>query len=109
MYRRASACWIPLSLASLAAIFLVARLGNGSLSDWDESIYAQQAKEMVQRGDWMTPYWGYDLWLNKPPLYLWSAALLFQFFGVSEFWARLPSALSGIALVLLTFSMTASA
>src|SRR5262249_49741867 len=40
---------------------------------------------------------------DKPPLALWEAAVSFRIFGVSEFSARLPVAISATLLVLLTW------
>ena len=71
--------------------------------DWDEAIHAQVAKQMVQGGDWVTPYWGEEYWFRKPLLSIWTRALLFQLFAVNEFWARAGSALCGIGLVILTY------
>jgi 4-amino-4-deoxy-L-arabinose transferase-like glycosyltransferase len=96
--------WAPLVvLCVLASAVLFWRLGSRSLIDWDEAIYAQVAKEMVQNGDWFTLHWGYRPWFEKPPLLIWSTAALFSIFGVSEFWARAASALSGIAVTALVF------
>lgn len=57
---------------------------------------------MVVRGDWLTPHWNFQLWFEKPPLLMWTMAAGFRFFEVSEFWSRVPSALAGFGLVLLT-------
>ncbi len=95
--------WLGFSLAFLALIALFLRLGVGSLSSWDEAIYAQIAREMVESGDWLTPSWGYTPFFDKPPLYLWLEAVCFRLLGVSEFAARAPSALAGIGVVVLTF------
>lgn len=35
--------------------------------DWDESIYAEVGREMVEKGS-LTPLWQYQTWLDKPPL-----------------------------------------
>ena len=94
-----------LILATACAVFW--KLGSGSLAAWDEAIYAQVAKEMAQGGDWLTPHWSYQVWFEKPPLLIWVTACFFRLFGVSEFWARAASALSGIGVVLLTYSMGA--
>ena len=90
-------------LVLIAASALLWDLGAGSLAAWDEAIYAQVSKEMVRSGDWLTPRWEYQPWFEKPPLFLWITALLYRLFGVSEFWARAPSALSGVALVGLAY------
>lgn len=90
-------------LAALAALVLLWRLGQGSLSDWDEAVYAQAAKEMLQGGDWLVLHYQYKIWMDEPPLLVWLTAIFFQLFGINEFWSRAASAFSGIALVVLTY------
>lgn len=90
-------------LFSLSAIVLLWKLGQRSLEDWDEAIYAQVSKEIVQNGDWITLHYGYVPWFHKPPLFMWSTAAFFQLFGVDEFWARAASALSGVALIAIIY------
>jgi 4-amino-4-deoxy-L-arabinose transferase-like glycosyltransferase len=100
----------PLPWLILTAAFaLLWKLGAGSLAAWDEAIYAQVSKEMAQGSDWLTPHWEYKPWFEKPPLLMWVTALLYRVFGISEFWARVPSALSGIALIGVTYSIGKSA
>jgi len=87
----------------IAAFALLGNLGTGTLAAWDEAIYAQVSKEIVQSGDWLTLHWEYQPWFEKPPLFMWITALVFHLFGVSEFWARFPSALAGFALIAVTY------
>ena len=102
--RKRSSNFLPISLLIvIAALALLWKLGTGSLAAWDEAIYAQVSKEVVQSGDWLTLHWEYQPWFEKPPLFIWITAILYRLFGVSEFWARVPSALSGIALIGLTY------
>ena len=58
----------------------------------DEPRYAQVAREMMQRHDWVTPtLWGKP-WLEKPPLYYWLTELAYKAAGGVHDWAaRLPS------------------
>ncbi len=73
------------------------------LDDPNEGQYAEVAREMIERGDWMSPHLNYVLFLNKPPLSYWAIATSYQLFGISEAAARLPSAIAGwltVALVL---------
>src|SRR5919107_2084971 len=101
---RVSSNLLPLSLlVSVAAFALLWKLGASSLAAWDEAIYAQVSKEMARGGDWLTPHWAHQPWFEKPPLLIWTTAILFKLFGVSEFWARAASALSGVALVVVTY------
>jgi 4-amino-4-deoxy-L-arabinose transferase-like glycosyltransferase len=71
------------------------------LHSWDEAVYAESAKEMVQDHDWLTPHWNNQPFLQKPPLFIWSTALMFKLFGVSETAARATSALAGVGCVVL--------
>jgi 4-amino-4-deoxy-L-arabinose transferase-like glycosyltransferase len=89
----------------ISCLALFWKLGAGSLAAWDEAIYAQVSKEIVQGGDWLTLHWNYRMWFEKPPLFMWITALFYRLFGASELWARMPSALSGIALLLVAYSI----
>src|SRR5436309_1244284 len=95
--------WLLLALLLCATVMLLWNLGAHPLKNWDESIYAEVAKEMVRTGDWLTPHWNSRPWFEKPPLYLWLAATSFKLFGITEFAARLPSALSGVGLVAIVY------
>jgi len=86
-------------LATLtAALALLPLLGRKPLTDWDEAIYAEVSREMLGHS-WLVPHWNAALWLEKPPLMLWITAVFFHLFGVTEFWSRAASALSGVATV----------
>ncbi len=90
---------ISAALATFAAcLILLPFLGHRPLTDWDEGIYAEISREMLAHG-WLVPFWNQAVWLEKPPLMLWITAVFFKIFGVSDFWARAGSALSGAALV----------
>jgi 4-amino-4-deoxy-L-arabinose transferase-like glycosyltransferase len=82
----------------LPALVILTLLGHNRLTDWDEGIYAQVSREMLQSG-WLVPHWNSLVWIDKPPLTYWITALFFKLFGVSEFTARIGSALSAITLV----------
>ncbi|HJY88553.1 MAG TPA: glycosyltransferase family 39 protein [Candidatus Acidoferrales bacterium] len=73
---------------------LFSHLGVLGLVGPDEPRYAAVAREMAERGDWVTPRLYSQPWFEKPILYYWAAATAFRAFGVSEFAARLPSAIS---------------
>jgi 4-amino-4-deoxy-L-arabinose transferase-like glycosyltransferase len=108
MWRAGSSTSLALDIALLlllSALMLLIRLDHGSLDDWDEAIYAQMAREMLQADEWLVPHLGYEPFLHKPPLYIWFVASSFESLGISEFSARLPSALAGIALVVLTYAI----
>lgn len=65
----------------------------------DEPRYAQIAREMFDRGDWVTPTLGGFSWFEKPALLYWLQIGSYSIFGVNEFAARLPSAIFGILTI----------
>ncbi len=89
-------------LIILALILLFAHQQRHPLR-FDEAIYAQVSKEMVERGEWFTPHFNGKQWFEKAPGYLWVTALFFKLFGVTEFWARFASTLSGLGVLLLAY------
>lgn len=86
-----------------AALLLFYHLGIRTLDDWDEAIYAQISREIVNTGDWLTLHWGGSEWFHKPPFFMWLTAIAYQFLGVSEFSARVVSALAGVGVVGCTY------
>jgi 4-amino-4-deoxy-L-arabinose transferase-like glycosyltransferase len=74
-------------------------LGAFGLVGADEPRYAQVAREMLERSDWVTPTLLGKPWLEKPPLYYWEAMVSFRAFGVSDRAARLPGAFDAVMLV----------
>lgn len=66
----------------------------------DESRYAQVAREMFERGDWITPTLGGFNWFEKPALLYWMEIASYHIFGVTEFAARFGSALFGLGTIL---------
>lgn len=65
----------------------------------DEPRYSQVAREMFERGDWVTPTLGGFDWFEKPALLYWMQIAAYNIFGVSEFAARLGPALFGLGTV----------
>jgi 4-amino-4-deoxy-L-arabinose transferase-like glycosyltransferase len=65
----------------------------------DEPRYAQVAREMFERNDWVTPTLGGFDWFEKPALLYWLQIVSYRIFGVSEFAARFGSALFGLGTV----------
>jgi 4-amino-4-deoxy-L-arabinose transferase-like glycosyltransferase len=90
-------------LIACCAFFFLWRLASFGLIGADEPRYAQVAREMFARHDWITPTLGGSVWLEKPPLYYWQAILAYRIFGVSDWAARLPSVLDATLLVFLVY------
>ncbi|MEK7205580.1 MAG: glycosyltransferase family 39 protein, partial [candidate division NC10 bacterium] len=86
--------WAPLLLVAGTAMFYLARLGLAGLYDPNEGMYAEIPREMVLLGDWLTPRFNFIRYFEKPPLLYWLTALAYQLFGITEFSARLATALA---------------
>ena len=97
-----------LILLLLGVLTFLAGLGRPAITDADEAYYAEAAREMVERGDWLTPHFNYRYRFEKPVLYYWLTAATYLLAGPTEWAARLWSALSGIGLTMLTWSIARS-
>jgi 4-amino-4-deoxy-L-arabinose transferase-like glycosyltransferase len=60
----------------------------------DEPRYAEVAREIVERGDWLVLHLCGEVYAQKPPLLYWIAAGLGWISGWSEFWMRLVTPLA---------------
>jgi len=92
-----------LLLAGFCAFLFFYGLSNFGLIGADEPRYAQIAREMLERHDWVTPVLGGQPWLEKPPLYYWQAMIAYRIFGVSDWTARLPSAVDATLMVVVIY------
>jgi 4-amino-4-deoxy-L-arabinose transferase-like glycosyltransferase len=78
-------------------------LGAFGLTGADEPRYAQIAREMLARHDWIVPTLNGSPWLEKPVLLFWKMMSSYAVFGVSDWAARVPAALNATAVVLGIF------
>ena len=81
-------------------------LGAYPLADTTEARYAEIGRKMVEVGDWITPWfdWNVPFW-GKPPLAFWLSAGSMKLLGAGEFAARLPSFVLGLAILGLVFGL----
>jgi 4-amino-4-deoxy-L-arabinose transferase-like glycosyltransferase len=102
----------PLHLADklLIIIFgcslLLAGLGMRTLTR-HEVLAAYPAREMLLYGHWIVPMYAGIPRIAKPPGMYWLLAGVMKIFGQTEFVARLPSALAGVATGLMIASFAA--
>src|SRR5579872_6205207 len=94
-----------LVLVALAMLVFLTGLGGTRLWDDDETFFAQTAREMFERGDLVVPWFNQTLFSHKPPFMYWMMIGAYHVFGVTEFASRLPSAIFGIASVLLVWRL----
>jgi 4-amino-4-deoxy-L-arabinose transferase-like glycosyltransferase len=64
------------------------------LIDRDEPRFAEASREMIQRSDYVVPYFNNQLRLDKPPLTYWAQVASYRIFGENDFAARFPSAIA---------------
>jgi 4-amino-4-deoxy-L-arabinose transferase-like glycosyltransferase len=89
-----------LLLAGFCTFLFFYGIAQFGLIGADEPRYAQVAREMLERGDWVTPTLGGRPWLEKPPLYYWQAMLVYRVLGVSDAAARIPSCIDATLMVI---------
>jgi 4-amino-4-deoxy-L-arabinose transferase-like glycosyltransferase len=88
-----------LLLAAFCGFLFFYGLGAFGLLGADEPRYAQVAREMLDRSDWVTPTLQGKPWLEKPVLYYWQAMLSFRGFGITDQAARLAAAFDAVVLI----------
>ena len=90
---------------ALAVIWfaLFFRLGNLPLLQPDEGRNAEVAREMKDSGAWLSPSYNGITYLDKPAFYFKAVALSLAAFGNNETAARLPSAIFGLATLVLAY------
>jgi 4-amino-4-deoxy-L-arabinose transferase-like glycosyltransferase len=84
------------------AIYVGCIVSPPSLMDDVDSVQAQIARNMLVSGDWVTARLDGVPYLEKPPLIYWTIALSYKVFGVHDWSARIPMALSALALCWVT-------
>ena len=93
---------LVLLLVSGIAFFF--RLGAVGLFDVDEAVFSEATREMIQSGDWVTPHYNEENRYDKPILIYWLMSASYKVFGVNEWGARIPSAVAGLALLILVYT-----
>ena len=90
-------------VVAVCAFLFFFGLGAFGLVGADEPRYAQVAREMLQRHDYVTPTLNGIAWLEKPALYYWRAMFAFETFGIHDWAARLPSATFALGMITVIF------
>lgn len=98
------ALWLVVIIGFIALYFF--GLNFVPLLGPDEPRYAQIAREMFERNDWLTPTLGGFNWFEKPILLYWMEIIGYNIFGVSEFSARIFSAIFGLLIVFSVYRLT---
>jgi 4-amino-4-deoxy-L-arabinose transferase-like glycosyltransferase len=92
-----------LTVALVAAVvFVGCMISPPSLMDDVDAVQGQIARNMLQSGDWVTARLDGVAYLEKSPLKYWMMAVSFAIFGVHDWAARIPIALSAVLLCWVT-------
>lgn len=88
------------------AIALLAFSGlTYELADPDEGRYAEIPREMIERGDFVTPTLNYAPYFEKPPLLYWLTAASLMAFGEHEWAVRLVPTLFAFLGLLIVYRL----
>ncbi len=90
-------------VAAAAAVIAFTTLGSAALWDEDEPLYAACSWEMLERGDWVVPYYNGEMFPDKPPLMFWMMMSGMEVFGRTEFAVRFWSAVLAVGTALVTY------
>jgi 4-amino-4-deoxy-L-arabinose transferase-like glycosyltransferase len=71
------------------------------LTDRDEARFGEASREMLQRHDYVVPWFNGHYRFDKPVLIYWCQSASYRLFGDNEFGARFPSALFTAATALI--------
>ena len=84
-------------------LFHIAGTWSLPLIDRDEPRFAEASREMMERGDYIVPYFNNQLRLDKPPLTYWAQTVSYRVFGENDFAARFPSAIAAALTAVVIF------
>lgn len=84
------------------SFLILYRLGVHPYMDWDESIYAQVAKEVFESNNFFDLTYFGSAWYEKPPLAIWLMTASYAIGGINEWSGRMPTALASLAMVVLS-------
>jgi hypothetical protein len=89
-------------LALLSPLFFY-KLGQSSLTSFDEAWYADISRNILGGGNLFHLSWNGNVYSDHPPFGFWLTSISFLLFGVSAFSARVASAGAGMLTLVLTY------
>jgi 4-amino-4-deoxy-L-arabinose transferase-like glycosyltransferase len=82
-------------------LFHLAGTWSLPLIDRDEPRFAEASREMIERGDYVVPYFNDRVRFDKPPLTYWAQVASYGIFGENDFAARFPSTIAAALTAVL--------
>ncbi len=87
----------------VSLLFHVAGSWSLPLIDRDEPRFAEASREMIERSDYVVPFFNDRYRFDKPPLTYWFQILSYRVLGENDFAARFPSAIAAALTAVLLF------
>jgi 4-amino-4-deoxy-L-arabinose transferase-like glycosyltransferase len=84
--------------------FHAAGIWSLPLIDRDEPRFAEASREMIERSDYVVPYFNNHFRFDKPPLTYWAQIASYKIFGQNDFAARFPSVIAAALTALSIFA-----
>jgi 4-amino-4-deoxy-L-arabinose transferase-like glycosyltransferase len=85
-------------------LFHIMGTWNLPLIDRDEPRFAEASREMIERGDYVVPYFNNHFRFDKTPLTYWAQIASYKIFGENDFAARFPSVIAAALTALSIFA-----
>lgn len=96
--------YYPICVTVFAVLLFFPGLGARDFWAPVEPRYAEIARIMFSKGEWIVPTVNGDLYTDKPILFFWIVLVAAKIFGaVNEWTVRFPAALGGVGFVLATY------
>jgi 4-amino-4-deoxy-L-arabinose transferase-like glycosyltransferase len=96
---------LNLLILLIGSVLFVPFLESVHLFDWDEVNFAESAREMLLTQNFSRVQIDFEPFWEKPPLFIWLQTIAMHFFGINEFAARLPNAITGIITLMILFNI----
>ncbi len=93
---------ILLLLVIFGPLYFVS-LGSAGVIDYDEALYAEVSRDMLERQEYVLPRYNGEPFNHKPPMLFWSQVAGYRLFGVGAFGARAGTALAGVLALLALY------
>jgi 4-amino-4-deoxy-L-arabinose transferase-like glycosyltransferase len=94
---------LPWLLCAGCLVVIFCQLGAAALFEPDEGRNAERAREILELDNWLIPHENFLPALDKPVFLYWLIAISYKVFGISEWSARLPSALAAIGCLFVLY------
>ncbi len=99
-------------LVVLVPLLYLLNLGYFQVWSPNEAFYADSARTIIQKGNFIDPYYNGEVRLNKPPMTYWLVALGYYLVGINEWGLRfihaLLSLITGLITILMAKELTGS-